>query len=67
MRCRSAAIASSETSQPQYVSQDGATSERINPLPTPISSTRRGRNAMTRSTVASRHARMSASGMGAPS
>ncbi|WP_232076027.1 hypothetical protein [Phytohabitans suffuscus] len=51
----------------QYASRPGARRLSSSPLPTPISSTRRGRRSLIRATVVSRHSRMSSSGIGVPS
>ncbi len=64
---RSSSIAEAEKSVPQYASQSGASCDRSRPVPTPSSSTRRGRRARMRSTVRARHSRICSSGMGCPS
>nr|CRL78813.1 hypothetical protein CPGR_04931 [Mycolicibacterium malmesburyense] len=53
-----------EKSVPQYCSHNGAIWDNISPDPTPISNTRRGPNATTRSTVAARHCCICSSGIG---
>ncbi|GAQ58682.1 hypothetical protein a10_08574 [Streptomyces acidiscabies] len=60
-------IAVAEKSVAQYVSQSGASFASSRPVPAPTSRMRRGLSARMRSTVASRHSRISASGMGRPS
>ena len=60
-------MAGPEKSVPQYDAQCGAICDSTNPVPTPISSTRRGPRARTRATVWSRHSRISATGIGSPS
>ncbi len=67
-RCaRRRVIAAAEMSLPQYSAQVGARAASSRPLPTPISSTRRGASARSRSTTADRHSRIAGSAMGWPS
>ncbi|CDR05050.1 predicted protein [Streptomyces iranensis] len=64
IRSRRWPMTAGDTSVAQYASQRGARRAMSSPVPTPISSTRRGSSSMIRSTVVVSHSRISGSGMG---